>query len=98
MNDKAEKCYGICQDWYEAFRAFGRGNDSGVLDLLEAAEFIKTVSAERDALLADLTMACANVPNPCPVCGHWRTDWENPGCELNGLTCKWCWRGVQYNA
>lgn len=56
--------------------------------------YIQQLERERDALLADLTTACADVPNPCPVCGHWRTDWAKPGCELNGLTCKWCWRGV----
>lgn len=50
---------------------------------------------ERDALLADLTLACAEVLNPCRVCGHYRTDWPKPGCELGGLTCAWCWRGVQ---
>lgn len=95
MNDKAEKCYGICIDWYRAFCMFDRDKDSAVLDLLEVAKFVKTVSTERDALLADLAKVCADVPNPCPVCGHWRPDQEKPGCELIGLHCAWTWRGVQ---
>lgn len=63
--------------------------------LSDTLAYIRQLERERDVLLADLTTACADVPNPCPVCGHWRTDWAKPGCELNGLTCKWCWRGVQ---
>ena len=51
---------------------------------------------ERDALMADLTLVCGSESiNPCLVCSHYRTDWEKPGCELNGLTCAWSWRGVQ---
>lgn len=61
----------------------------------DALAYIQQLEQERDTLLADLTVACADVPNPCLVCGHYRTDWAKPGCELNGLTCKWCWRGVQ---
>ena len=49
-----------------------------------------------NALMADLTLVCGSETiNPCLVCGHYRTDWEKPGCELNGLTCAWIWRGVQ---
>lgn len=49
-----------------------------------------------NALLADLTLVCGSESiNPCLVCSHYRTDWEKPGCELNGLTCAWSWRGVQ---
>ena len=50
---------------------------------------------ERDAMMADLTLVCGSESiNPCLVCSHYRTDWEKPGCELNGLACIWCWRGV----
>lgn len=79
--------------------AFRRGEKKGRYDqqqeCISKREENERIRIERDALLADLTTACADVPNPCPVCGHWRTDWAKPGCELNGLTCKWCWRGVQ---
>lgn len=61
---------------------------------VDALAYIQQLERERDALLADLTTACADVPNPCTVCGHYRTDWERPGCELIGLTCEWVWRGV----
>lgn len=51
---------------------------------------------ERDALLGDLKLVCETL-NPCLVCGHYRSDWEKLGCELNGLACIWSWRGVQKN-
>lgn len=51
---------------------------------------------ERDAMMADLTLVCGSESiNPCLACSHYRTDWGKPGCELNGLTCAWSWRGVQ---
>ena len=61
----------------------------------DAATLIEQLEHERDALLADLTTACADVPNPCLVCGHYRMDWEKPGCELSGYTCAWTWRGIK---
>lgn len=78
--------------------AFRKGEKKGRYDqqqeYVQKKEENERIRIERDALLADLTTACADVPNPCSVCGHYRTDWERPNCELNGLTCSWCWRGV----
>lgn len=79
--------------------AFTRGRKQGHYEQQQAYAATKEtqvrIREERDALLADLTLVCADVPNPCPVCGHWRDDWEKPGCELSGLTCAWYWRGLQ---
>lgn len=79
--------------------AFRKGEKQGRYDqqqeYLANKEANERIRAERDALLADLTLACGDVPNPCAVCGHYRTDWPKPDCELNGLTCVWCWRGLQ---
>ena len=79
--------------------AFRKGEKQGRYDqqqeYLANKEANELIRAERDALLADLTLACGDVPNPCAVCGHYRTDWPKPDCELNGLTCAWCWRGLQ---
>ena len=55
--------------------------------------YIQQLEAQRNALIADLNAVCKSV-NVCLACSHYRTDWPKPGCELNGLTCKWCWRGV----
>lgn len=64
--------------------------------LLEEEVLHGFTTRERDALRADLEAVCGqDAINTCPVCGHWRTDWAKPGCELNGLTCAWFWRGVQ---
>lgn len=79
--------------------AFRKGMKQGRYEqqqeYLASKEANERIRAERDALLADLTIACGDVPNPCAVCGHYRTDWPNPNCELIGLTCAWCWRGLQ---
>ena len=55
--------------------------------------YIQQLEQELDALRADLEAVC-EVVNTCLACGHYRTDWQKPGCELNDLTCKWSWRGV----
>ena len=63
-----------------------------------ALEYIQQLECERDALMADFTLVCGSESiNPCLACSHYRTDWEKPGCELNGLACIWSWRGVQKN-
>lgn len=59
----------------------------------DALVYIQQLERERDALRADLEAVC-EVVNTCLACGHYRTDWQKPGCELNDLTCKWSWRGV----
>ena len=56
--------------------------------------YILQLERERDALRADLEKVCETV-NTCLVCDHYRTDWQKPGCELIGLTCKWEWRGIK---
>lgn len=54
---------------------------------------IQQLERELDAAKADLALMAQK--GECIVCGHYRTDWPKPGCELNGLTCAWIWRGVQ---
>ena len=64
-------------------------------DLLEALEKAKAeAERERDALRRDLKTVCDSI-NICAACGHYRTDWPKPGCELNGLACIWGWRGMK---
>lgn len=72
------------------------------LSVNEVHDFIKAVcdeleitKIERDALMADLTLACGDTPNPCLVCGHYRTE-PKPDCEMNGFTCAWYWRGIAH--
>ena len=66
-------------------------------DLLEALEKAKTeAEKERDALRRDLKTVCGGkAVDICAVCGHYRTDWPKPGCELNGLSWIWVWRGMK---
>ena len=93
MIRNAKEAASSCMDWYYAFCNKGQGDKSAVLELKETAEYIQQLERERDALRADLEKVC-EVVNTCLACGHYRTDWQKPGCELNDLTCKWSWRGV----
>ena len=82
--------------------AFIRGKKAGRYEqqqeYLEKRAEHERAKRERDALMADLTQVCGGETiNTCLVCSHYRTDWEKPGCELNGLACIWSWRGVQKN-
>ena len=36
--------------WYQAFKDFGKGNESRVKELLEAADLIESMSADLDTL------------------------------------------------
>ncbi len=88
--DEIKKALECCTEFYRCDKCpyFGMPCESDEL-VIDALALI-------NALLADLTLVCGSESiNPCLVCSHYRTDWEKPGCELNGLACIWSWRGVQ---
>lgn len=60
-------------------------------------DMIKDAFAQRDALLADLYLACGGkFVDICCICGHYTPEHPGERCELKGLDCRWTWRGVQY--
>ena len=67
------------------------------IELREKAFAIaKKAIAERDALLADLNLACGGkFVDVCCICGHYTPDHPGEKCELKGLACRWEWRGPQ---
>ena len=59
-------------------------------------KMIKDAFAQRDALLADLNLACGGkFVDVCCICGHYTPEHPGERCELKGLDCRWVWRGVQ---
>lgn len=60
-------------------------------------EMAQNTIAQRDALLADLNLACGGkFVDTCCICGHYTPEHPGEKCELKGLDCRWEWRGVQH--
>lgn len=88
---------GYCDDdcSYYRFGAYDCIECAGMND--EAINIVKNIIIQHDALFADLHAVCAGkFVDICCICGHYQPDKEGElKCELNGLICRWVWRGVQ---
>lgn len=59
-------------------------------------DMVKEAFAQRDALLADMNLACGGkFVDVCCICGHYTPQHPGGKCELRGFDCRWVWRGVQ---